>query len=175
MEKVECIECKTLILPATAEKNNGLCMPCKKLLDTPPKAPPAKIAFYIAAAVLISNALVTAFLMINAEKLTPFAVSVLVDLVLAIFLIKEDERVRYFVVVRAVLGLVIFSVLNIVQSSGAIFVELLVAQSALSGSLIFLLAWETVNWRLITGIALSFVFIVYLLLVSYINFFAQNA
>ena len=28
-EKIPCQECNTLILPSTAEKNEGLCMPCK--------------------------------------------------------------------------------------------------------------------------------------------------
>lgn len=29
LEKVPCLECRALILPGTAEKNHGLCMPCK--------------------------------------------------------------------------------------------------------------------------------------------------
>ena len=29
IEKISCAECGTMILPSTAEKNNGLCMPCK--------------------------------------------------------------------------------------------------------------------------------------------------
>jgi len=30
VEKVRCSHCRKLILPLTAEKNNGACMPCKK-------------------------------------------------------------------------------------------------------------------------------------------------
>jgi len=28
-EKILCLDCGAMILPSTAEKNNGLCMPCK--------------------------------------------------------------------------------------------------------------------------------------------------
>ena len=175
MEKVECIECKTLILPATAEKNNGLCMPCKKLKDTSPSVPPAKAAFYISASVLLVNALVSASLLINIGKLTPFALSVIIDLALAVFLSKGDERVRYLVVARAILGLIIYGALNIAQFTGSVLIEHIIAQIALSGSLILLLAWKTVNWRLFIGIVLSIVYFVYLLLVTYVSLFSHNA
>jgi hypothetical protein len=34
-DKIPCVECEKMILPATAEKTGGVCMPCRIIGDRP--------------------------------------------------------------------------------------------------------------------------------------------
>ena len=174
MDKVKCKDCGALILPNTAEKNNGLCMPCKKLTTVPEKSLPATKAMIIAALILFANALFVFVIMFTSELGNSYIVGAIVDLVLAVFLVKGNENIKKFVVFRAVLGFIVILFQAYSSGFGGVQILELIAQTCLSGSLILLLAWETVRWRFNVGIILAVLYALYLGLAVYGLLVGQN-
>lgn len=168
--KVKCETCDSMILPATADKNGGICMPCYKQANTPVKVLPERKAFYMASVLLLLNVIFGLIMAIALDRLSVIVFSYFIDIVLIILLLGSVNAARVLVLMRAVLGFFFFGILGFASAVNvAVAIESLVVQALFAGALFLLLAWETTEKRFWGGVTLSGVCAAYLLLATIIT------
>jgi hypothetical protein len=149
--KVPCKACGAEVLQATIDRTDGLCMPCAKIVENPPRALPSFPAFSIAAMLLALNALITSFLLLRSGTLQISVLSVVVDAVLAILLLKMNEGARLLTLIRATLGLFLALGTAFLLRSPQSPIDAIVVQSLFSAGLIVLLYGETTKLKILFG------------------------
>lgn len=156
--KVVHITCGAMVLPMTAEKFDGLCAQCAKLVENPPDQPPAAIAYRLAAAFLALNAATTAYITFVTESAGINSLAILVDSVLAVLLIRLYEGARLLTTIRAALGFVVIALATFLATNTQQQWYTLIFQGVFSGGILLLLIGETTSLKLwIGGICLAVV------------------
>ncbi|MBL7005124.1 MAG: hypothetical protein ISR69_13990 [Gammaproteobacteria bacterium] len=167
MEKVECNTCGAMILPTTSEKNDGLCAPCFKKENAPQKVLPQKSAYSSASFLLLINAIASAYFMWETGAVNQYVFSIIIDTVLAVFLLQQHEVARIATIIRSVVGLAFPLLIHMFENTPTSqLIESTVIQCSYSGALILFLGWQTVRWRFYIGWVLSVVYITYIGLFS---------
>ena len=164
MERVSpCTDCGDLILPATIEKNKGRCFPCLQAHIFKEENWPHRIAFWAAALLLLINAAFTVFEMSQDGSSSLHVASLVIDVVLALFLLQEEEIARLGTLVWAAFGLIVPMVVRAMDSSmpGSVL-ETGISQLLFCGALILLMGWKTERIRLCLATVMGVFYSLYL-------------
>ncbi|WP_415884553.1 hypothetical protein [Neptuniibacter sp. QD34_54] len=152
MEKVQCSNCESLILPSTAERNNGQCAPCYKASHVEPKIPPNNSAFYPAGLLFLGAALSTGILFLHLGLGSASIMSIVIDGVIGFHLLSRREGSRYYAIAKAILS--VFGAVVIHSFSKPEIIELVyvgIIQSFMAASILCFLAGKTTVLRMIFG------------------------
>ena len=156
MGETECENCGAVILPATAERNEGLCAPCSKEKSTPPKVLPQISAYRAASLLLFINAITSIYFMLVTSQINQYIFSAIIDAVLAYFLFQQHEVARLVAIIRSILGLTLPVLLQVLENVPSVrLIETGVVQFLYCGALILFLGWKTVKWRFYLGVILG--------------------
>ncbi|WP_415891176.1 hypothetical protein ACMXYV_07595 [Neptuniibacter sp. SY11_33] len=152
MDKVQCSNCESLILPSTAERNSGQCAPCYKASHVEPKIPPNNSAYYPAGLLFLGSALATGILLILLGFGSASIVSIVVDGAIGFHLLSRREGARYYAIAKATLsvfGAVFIHSLSNPEITELVYVGLI--QSFMAISVLCFLAGRTTVFRMISG------------------------
>jgi len=161
MEKLDCHWCGAKILPVTAEKYNGLCVPCSREIERKWRPPPISIAYKIVSVVLLVNAAATLYFLYSYKLIGPSVIGVIIDLVLSYFLFTQNLWARSLTIARSIIGLFI-TPLFVLLSGTPWVMEIMIVQVMFSVSIVLLLLRDTKPWKLILGGTLSSLYFVVL-------------
>jgi len=152
MEKVQCSNCESLILPSTAKRNSGQCAPCYKASHVEPKIPPSNSAYYPAGLLFLGSALATGILLIHLGFGSASIVSIVIDGVIGFHLLSRTEGSRYYAIAKAILsvfGAVVIHSFSKPQIAELVYVGII--QSLMVVSVLCFLAGRTTVIRMIFG------------------------
>ncbi len=133
------------------------------------------IAFRIAAGILFTSSLLALVGLVFGS--VPNVVALVIDVGLAIGLLRLNSGARSFTLFRAYAGAILWPILLFVQNDFATALILTIIQLAYCGSLILVLQRETKDWRIYLSLGIFVVFVLcamsILYLLAFIGSFVQ--
>ncbi len=131
------------------------------------------IAFQVGAGILFTSSLLSlASLLLGSA---PNIIALVIDVWLAISLLKLSTGARNFTLFRAYAGALIFPILFFVQHDPVTAVILSIIQVAYCGSLILVLQGATRNWKIYLAIGIFVVFVLCVMSVLYLLAFIGSS
>jgi hypothetical protein len=133
------------------------------------------LAFRVAAGILLTSSVLTLVGLFFGSA--PNVIALVIDVWLAISLLRLNIGARSFTLFRAYAGAILWPILLFVQNEFAVALILTVIQLAYCGSLILVLQTETKNWKIYLSLGIFVVFVLCamsgLYLLAFIGSFGQ--